>query len=94
MPEVGPYGISTTMDGFNMLGMTWSKTNERVRYYIDGNMFHTDPDLGAWVGTPNRVVIGATDANPLNPYGGWLQHFALFDTELSEVQMESIGVLS
>jgi len=61
--------------------MTWSKANDRVRYYDDGVNYETDTVLGVWAGALAAAVIGATTAAGLNPYYGKLAHVVVFGYE-------------
>jgi len=70
--ETQTSGALTSLD-FVFYAMTWSKSDDEVRYYINGLQAGlTDTVLGTWVGDLDHIKmnIGASTTAPLNPWSG------------------------
>lgn len=66
--------------GWSHIALTWDKTNEQVRYYLNGSLIETDTALGVWSGalSATRTTIG----NNYNGTSGWngpLDGFRLYN---------------
>ena len=70
--------------------VTWSKTNERVRLYINGraSSTHQSDTLGTWVGnlSSTSTALGAVTSTGSMGMRGALAHGAIWDTELTAAQ--------
>jgi hypothetical protein len=91
--EQGSHAIAADPGAFVAVGCTWSKTNERVRYYYDGVEVGSDVNLGTWTGVPTRIILGATTVVPANPLDGWMAHCALFSSEQSAAVMALLATV-
>jgi hypothetical protein len=74
---------------WNHVGITWSKSNERVRYYLNGALLETDTNLGVWSGVllSTACCIGSRTTVPANIWSGSLAHAILANRELSGQEM-------
>lgn len=60
--------------------MTWSKPDDRVRQYLDGQAVGTDASsLGTWAGAPVAMLVGSSSSGVMR---GSLAHAALWDVAL------------
>lgn len=84
--------IPTLWSGFVHLGMTWSKSNDRMRLYINGVQSGADvTGLGTFSGTPTTLLIGAGNTVPSQPWVGGLDDCFLATRELTAAEMLIIG---
>ena len=75
---------------FACLGLTWSKSNDRMRAFYNGPQTGVDKNgLGVWAGnlSATATVIGARNNTPTNPWYGWIDHCAVWNVELSPSEM-------
>lgn len=79
---------------WNHFCITWSKSNERVRCYINGYnaSTFTSANLGIWGGTLGATVscIGALATNGSNPWKGYISNVAIGKRELTSVEVNSL----
>lgn len=77
------------------VAITWSKTAEEVRAYVDGALVGTSTTLGVWAGAllSTRCCIGANDTTGATPWSGYLAHIALWTYPLSVGQIAALAVL-
>lgn len=94
--EIVSLGGQTTIDWFP-LAITWSASagvNGEMRAYINGTQTGaTQINLGVWAGVPGRVVIGASDLAPNNPWSGYLAHCAMWDRALTADEIAGLAVV-
>jgi hypothetical protein len=79
--------------GWIMCAMTWSKSADEVKCYINGQQVGaTLTGLGAWVGSlsSTSTVIGALNTTPIQVWSGNLAHCALWKTPLSADQIAAL----
>jgi hypothetical protein len=62
--------------GWNNLIFSASKTEDRARVYVNGQLFSSVSSLGSWVGSPiaTGMMVGASSPTPAAVWNGWLQH--------------------
>lgn len=86
--------ITSTTDWFCVV-LTWSKSNDRARVYF--NSFQNGSDLtglGTWAGNlANFSYVGARDTNS-NVWSGDLAHYALYDRELTQAEIDRVFFLN
>lgn len=77
-----------TPTGWTHMAITWSKSNERVRYYLNGVLTETDTALGVWSGSlaSNRTIIG-NNYNGTSAWNGSLDDFILYNYERTSSQI-------
>jgi hypothetical protein len=76
---------------FMCLGMTWSKSNNRMRAFYNGLQTGVDQNgLGVWAGALSAAatVIGADNTAPASCWYGWIDHCALWSAELSPSEVK------
>jgi hypothetical protein len=76
---------------FMCLGLTWSKSNNRMRAFYNGLQTGVDQvGLGVWAGALDATwtVIGAYNTVPLYSWYGWIAHGALWNVELSPSEVK------
>jgi hypothetical protein len=86
--------ISTT-DWFSA-AITWSKSNDRVRAYLNGVQQGADMTaLGVWAGSlsPTRCVLGALDTNGFNGWSGWESHYRNYPSELPAADIFALNTI-
>ena len=82
--------LSVTPTIFKCLGMTWSKSNDRMRAFYNGLQTGVDQTgMGVWVGAldATRTVVGAESTVPISVWYGYIAHGALWSAELSPSEM-------
>jgi hypothetical protein len=79
--------------GWFPIGLTWSATDDEVKFYLDGSVIGTGTSLGTWSGSLAATYLGGTTGTPATPWHGNMAHVALWDSALSESTMASLGVL-
>jgi hypothetical protein len=89
--EISGLALNPLPTDWKHFGLTWSKANDRVRYYNEGVNYETDNGLGNWAGNPAAAVVGASNTVPTNPYYGWIQHPAIWDRELIPGEMATLA---
>jgi hypothetical protein len=89
------FNESQTPTGWFSMGMTWSETDDELKMYYNGDLRDTDSSIASWTDTTlqsNTVALGSQqNTSGVEVMDGWLQHFAVWDTPLSEAQMSMIG---
>lgn len=86
--------ITTSETGWFHLGLTWSKSNDRVRFYLNGLQVGSDvTGLGTWSGNLGSAAtdIGASSNAGSSSWIGWLNHVAVWATELTPAEMGALG---
>jgi hypothetical protein len=87
---------SSTTDWF-ALGMTWSKTADKVTYYFNGVQSGTpDTGLGTWSGSlaSTQTCLGTSYiVDGRDPWLGYLAHFSVFNSALSAPVMLDLATL-
>ena len=71
--------------------ITWSKSNDRVRAYINGKQYEADlTALGTWAGTisANHPVLGADFVSSGDPLSGKMAHAILLSREASADEID------
>lgn len=75
------------------VAITWSKANERVRGYFNGELVSTSTTLGVWAGAIVGAQIGANTLTPLNVWSGYLSNYRLYNRELTADEIASLAVV-
>jgi hypothetical protein len=74
-----------------LYGLTWSKSNNRVRFYINGLQQGADATgLGTWSATPptaSNVCIGALTSAGSSAWKGWLSHATYIKREITPTEV-------
>jgi len=72
--------------------VTWSSTNDRLRYYVNNALVSTATTLGAWIGPLNAstTLIGAGKTTPLQVWHGYLAYMSIYDTEPSAADVNTL----
>jgi len=89
---IAPAQISALWGGLYNLGITWSKSNDRVRAYINGAQVGTDQTgLGIWAGAlaSNACFIGASLAETEN-FIGHIGHVIVGNREATVPEMLAV----
>lgn len=75
------------------IGLTWSASADQVIAYLNGVQTGAiQTVLGAWAGTINFMLLGATSTPPVvNGWLGWLAHPAIWDRALIPAEILAIG---
>lgn len=75
-----------------MLTITWSKTAEQCKVYVNSVLKYTGTTLGTWTGTPayNVCAIGAMGDTGAGAWKGWLAHALLMDRALSQEEVTEL----
>lgn len=75
--------------------ITWSKSNDRFKFFNRTQIGSTLTGLGNWSGNlaSNITCLGVSNNSPsiLNPHNGWLAHYALWSIELTPDQVSRIS---
>jgi hypothetical protein len=82
--------------GWFTLGLSWSKSNDRVRPYVNGVQYGSDMTvMGTWSGAlvATTCTSGAKDTTGANGWSGNLAHLALWNTELPAATFAALSVL-
>jgi len=82
--------LTVTPTTFMCLGLTWSKTNDRVKAFYNGlQTGATQVGLGVWAGAldANKVLIGAYNTTPQYAWYGYLGHGVLLNREATPSEM-------
>jgi hypothetical protein len=67
--------MTPLITGWNLYGLTWSKSLNEVKAYINGLQTGTTKNaLGNWSGLPGIIIIGALNTVPANSFDGKLEH--------------------
>lgn len=82
--------MSTT--NWMCLGITWSKSNDRVKYYLNGTRLSTSTVLGTWTGTPSKVLIGGNEDGSASWVGN-MAHVLFLNREATEAEMATVATL-
>jgi hypothetical protein len=74
--------------------LTWSKSGDESRYYMDGAEHGSGKHsgLGAWAGAITTAFIGALSGAPLNVWDGWLAHPGLWKAQLNSDKVAKLAV--
>lgn len=86
-------GMSTL--GMMCLALTWSKTADIVRAYVDGVQVGTSSTLGTWAGTlaSTKATWGANTTAPWEVWSGDIAHCALWKKALTPTQIGDLAKL-
>lgn len=82
--------------GWMALGITWSKTGDKVIAYYNGTQEgSTLTGLGSWVGTlvSTKTIIGAGITTPTLLWYGYLAHCAIWDTPLAPAALADLAIV-
>jgi hypothetical protein len=75
--------------------VTWSASADQFIAYIDGvQIGSVQTGLGAWVGVPGTMIIGAASVVPSNVHEGIIGHPFLMDRAVTPREMASLGSLN
>lgn len=73
------------------VAITWSYSNDRCKFFFNGELNDTQTSLGQWSTSgffTSDVLIGAVFVNSY--WDGKLAHFALWNMELTEAQIKAL----
>ena len=78
--------------GWIEVGMTWSKSEDAVKYYYSGLLKQTDTALGVWTGDLLNLTatVGAANITPASVWLGDVGPVPLWNRELTADQIESL----
>jgi len=89
--------VGTCSDtGWITNAITWSKTADEVRTYINGTPEDTLTTLGVWAGSlvSSHVAIGSTYGTILNSlWHGWIAHVGYWDRPLTPAEIADLAVV-
>ena len=80
--------------GFFTVGVTWSASNDRLRFFYNGVQLGADiTGLGTWSGSlvSTICVIGAASTGAAALWKGWVARYAIWKAELTLPEMLAIG---
>lgn len=84
--------ITSNFAGWMHVAITWSRSNGRMRAYLNGIQVGTDQAVAVdWSGALALSLLGASAATPTDPLIGWLAHVALGNAELSATAIASLA---
>ena len=78
------------------VAMTWSKSNDRMRMYINGVQSGANQTgLGTFAGSPasTTTCIGANDTTPTFVWSGNIAHVAIWSRELSAAEVAAVATV-
>jgi len=87
---------TTVETGWLLPGITWSKSNDRMKTYFDGGQVgQTQVGLGVWTGVlaPTNTVFGALTATPTGVWDGWEAYVAVVKREATPAEMARVAEL-
>jgi lysophospholipase L1-like esterase len=97
-------GVNKSVQWLPLLGptswfhyaMTWSKSGEIVKSYINGHCVAQATTLGDWAGSPgtNQTLIGAFNKTPTYPFLGYAAHSGLWSAALTGDQLKTMANLA
>lgn len=76
-----------------LLTTTWSKSNDRVRFYVNGVQHGADATvLGTFVGSLNAAstFLGAADGGGSAGWNGWLRNAGVWSAELTAAEVATL----
>lgn len=80
--------IALSATGWVHLVMTFSKTNDQVKGYLNGIQSGvTATSLGTWAGTPSILCIGAASTVPVSPFSGFIDDVKLYNRPLTAAEV-------
>ncbi len=82
--------LSTTdFVGWKMLTITWSKSSDQFKLYIDGSQVEaTQTGIMSWVGTPTYNFIGTTAAG--SKWSGQIDDLRIYNRALSQQEVNDL----
>lgn len=84
----------TALTSWCLVAGTWSKSNDRIRVYLNGVKQGADlGGLGNWAGVPAGLLIGALNTTPDWCWLGWLAHVGLLNREASAAELLQVCVI-
>lgn len=89
-------GLTTTILNFMHMGLTWSKSNDRMRAFFGGSQTGVDQtSLGVWAGSldVDNSVIGAGDIIPNSPWFGYEGHGIVLNREATPAEIAKAAQL-
>lgn len=92
-----PFVTGMSSIAFLHLALTWSKSANQVKAYLNGAQVDTTKTgLGTWAGAlpPTGCYLGAETGGPATPWNGYLAHSAFWDTPLSAAQIAQLASLT
>lgn len=91
--DVATTGDLTDLDWMHFVS-TWSVSGNVIYIYKDGSEIDSAGSLGTWAETLTEALIGSRVAGPpVNPWYGWLAHYALFDYELQSADVADLAAV-
>ncbi len=75
--------------------ISWSKSADAVKVYLNGSLVGSATGLGSWVGELDlaSVVLGAVNTSGTFSWDGSLAHAALWDTALNTTQIAHLALV-
>lgn len=84
--------IATKWAGYSIYVLTWSKSANRVRCYVNREQQGADiTPMGDWSGSLALAILGAGSTVPATPWKGWEAHWALGNRELTAAEVASLS---
>ena len=83
--------LAVTPTNFMRLGLTWSKSNNKVRAFYNGVQTSVDKTgLGVWAGAldATKTVIGAYNTTPVSVWYGYLADGVLLNREATPEEIK------
>lgn len=78
----------TTTSTWLHYGLSWSKSNDRCRFYLNGALYAELNTLGNWAGalSASIAVLGALNLTPTEVWNGKLAHVVLLNREATALE--------
>jgi len=75
--------------------VTWSKSNDRVRYSVNGLLQEERNTLGNWAGllSNTTTLVGAGNTVPQSVFDGWERDMIVFDRELAQPEVLDLATV-
>ena len=79
--------------GWLSIGISWSATNDEVKFYVNNYLIDTQTGLGTWSGSLGATtsVFGAFNIFGSIPWNGYLSSCAIWKDVLTESQMFEVS---
>lgn len=90
------YGVSKLITNlnFNNYGITWSKTNNRIRFFVNGCLYHEFAYAETWAGALTTAALGSAAATPSLPFDGKQAHGFIASREASLAEMFNVATVN
>ena len=90
------FSFSTTSTDWFHFALTWSISNDRVNFYVDGSLVNSQSTVSAWSGSLNSAanVLGATNTSGVSSWLGNMSNVAMWDTALGGFAVSDLAIVS